>query len=120
MSREKRLTWFRCHGNIQGTLKAMPPETVGQAFLDVLDFFNFGEEKQHEDKLLDIAYETIKQGVLESQEEYQARREDGKRGAEAKKEKMREQLEQEMISKYTQTDTQTDNHNTNDLPFEYE
>ena len=32
----------------------------------------------------------------------------------------REQLEQEMISKYTQTDTQTDNHNTNDLPFEYE
>ena len=92
---QKKIPWFRVYGTTQATLESIDPAKVGAGLLLAIKYFNSnGEDKSIEDEIKDvetrIAFNTLKQGVTVSLEEYAARKEDGKRGAAAKREKMQQ------------------------------
>ncbi len=79
----KRLSWFKMYGAIRGTLEIIPPEKIGDALLSALQFFAEGQaDEENMDTETRLAYRTIKQGILDSQTEYETRREAGKKAME--------------------------------------
>ena len=92
----KKLTWFRLYGTSAGTLKMIDSSYLGDALKLSLDYFaSMGTDSSIEKNIYDIqtkiAFGAIKQGIDDSIQEYNERVADGKKGAEAKKEKMKAQ-----------------------------
>lgn len=101
MAKSRKLPWFRIYTANRGALENIDNEKVGEALKAAMRYFeSSGTDETIEESITDpltlIAFGIFRQGADNSIEEYQARREDGRRGAEAKKQK----LEQEAIEKY--------------------
>lgn len=102
---KKKIPWFRIYATNRGALENIDNEKVGAALKAALLYFDtHGEDKSIEANISDpttrIAFGIFKQGIDDSIKEYEERREDGKRGAAAKKEKERQALINELSKQY--------------------
>lgn len=101
----KKLQWFRINSAIQQAIEGMDSAKVGDALKAALKYFEtMGQNPAIENGIKDaetrIAFRLLKQGIDESITEYEARREDGKRGAEAKREKEKQAAIDEVMKRY--------------------
>lgn len=103
MNKTKKLPWFKVYTTSLGVLKNIDPAKVGAGLILALEYMNNPEnEAAIKEKITDeitlIAFTTLQQGIDDSLQEYAERVEDGKRGAAAKKEKLRQSIIEEMKS----------------------
>jgi hypothetical protein len=91
MARNRKPTWFKVNIANKGALESIDDANVGKALKAALRYFESeGQDTAAETEIKDptakIAFGIFKQGADESIKDYQARVEDGKKGAAAKKE----------------------------------
>ena len=102
----KNLQWFRVYGQHEAILRDIDDKKLGEAVKLAFMYFN-SSSKQDEEIIKSVlekndfefktAFNVFKQGIDDSKKEYAARVEDGKRGAEARKEKQKQELIEEIM-----------------------
>lgn len=103
----KGLSWFRVYASVKGALDIVSDEAAGKALKATLSYFETGEEPTDLSIEAKIIFGILKQGADDSLSEFQARVNDGKRGAEIKKEKAAEKEKRaiaEAMEKYLTDD----------------
>ena len=98
MPKKRKLTWFRMYIQHKSILETLSSQSVGNALKIALEDFDKGGEdfdpsSSISDKETLIAFAAFRQGIDDSLNEYKARIEDGKRGAEEKKMRANETIE---------------------------
>ena len=95
MAKSRKIPWFRVYTSSKGALQSIDDEKLGKALKAALKYFdNNGNFENTGNGIADketlIAFNILKQGIDDSLEEYNARVEDGKKGAAARKTKYQE------------------------------
>ena len=112
---KKHLSWFRIYSANRGAIESISDVKVGIALKAAIQYFDKGKVDEDaaaalSDPETKIAFGIFKQGADDSIEEYEARVEDGKKGAQARKEKeIQKALEEQMNVHDRDNETKQDN-----------
>ena len=123
---KKRVTWFRIYTTNRGAIESISDEKVGMALKAAFRYFGKGEVDEDASAAFDdpetrIAFGIFKQGIDDSIEEYEARVEDGKKGAEErKKREIQKALEERMNVHDIDNETEEEQMNVHDCDNEAE